>query len=70
MLIWNQWSTIFDPVMVADPLHAVTGMPWTAGSIVDCPLIQLFPGHVTIRLRFACYARLRALLTVMQDACS
>lgn len=24
MLIWNQFDTIFDPVMMADPLHAVT----------------------------------------------
>ena len=23
--MWNQWDTIFDPVMTADPLHAVTG---------------------------------------------
>lgn len=27
VLICNQWSTICDPVMVANPLHAVTGMP-------------------------------------------
>ena len=26
--MWNQWDTIFDPVMVADPLHAVTGDPY------------------------------------------
>ncbi len=25
--MWNQWDTIFDPVMTADPLHAVTGDP-------------------------------------------
>ena len=41
--MWNQWHTIFDPVMTADPLHAVTGDP--SQNRVFCSLLLSSPYH-------------------------